>query len=959
MSELSSLGSKWDAKFACFFLQKFIDSRLLLNDNTALGAVEHLKNLSKYFAQQLVNTNALNFEPCFELREIDEELLEQQWLKIVNYENCNLLPSSILHVPKNSSELKACLVNIGTYIMFKSKRRSNDLKFAMDILSLALGTVRVCFQDELIEEADRLLKLASQSICPRMNDETVYDFTAPRIEELEETFDSCRSSLFVYRVLGFYRKNQYNDILGLLGSTKQEPVKFEMDQSNSLSRVCFNVAHGMFYREDFEEAIIWLKFAHSFGQQDKEGQIKDSCTDDAITLLAACYMHLNLSEDWPRIIEILDFGDDTVENLELRLQTLLVSGKDIHSIKQYLSKYLALRYREDGIGPISVKLAADQLFCLIEKQKGITFLMQLLREIPWKDDEIMTDKSDWKTEWSHVESIKWICAKYATRYFMAEDRTDDLFKLLCDIQHWNDENVNSELIYEILYLSEGEALRLINDEGNVEASLRWYEIIVRFANRHGIDSTVIWNAMTCLLQLPHDTGYQRAEKLSTLIPEYDSWSDQDPLCIRLQMALRAQNYDKALQITADLDNLGENNDWDKIQRSISRSASIARDNGFYIPMLNYLETAAQNCKISFMKAILLRFVLRFQMEMLNKEVEEKKEIMLTNILSTIAAAYITTREAQSSDPFLVEIRIWFARTSWNLGRIGNKQSAYFRHHLFKLSGQFFALETCWMKEMKTAMVRAIEATFDFGPNHKRISYVRILESALDVVNEFYQHAKGSEHVQLIQLMEIHALCELAKDWQKVEKLCHSYFDDKDVNPKHDADFFLSLASIIISTKDAKICEVVTSECTDDIFEREKLSAQQQTRLTSLAATSLEKAIDLSTSSGTLPSSKIIPLCRWIVGVLFNSSTVRETSTLKEHLSLLDKLAPRLRSTDIPFPEIHWIFKKIWNTTLQCSDQKFKQQMARWLAESFKQSPHYPKLMDLFQPQFDYVSVLWQ
>ena len=58
--------------------------------------------------------------------------------------------------------------------------------------------------------------------------------------------------------------------------------------------------------------------------------------------------------------------------------------------------------------------------------------------------------------------------------------------------------------------------------------------------------------MACLLQLPHDTGYQRAEKLSTMILEYDSWADQDPLCIRLQMALRAQNYDKALQITADL-----------------------------------------------------------------------------------------------------------------------------------------------------------------------------------------------------------------------------------------------------------------------------------------------------------------------------------------------------------------------------------------------------------------------
>jgi hypothetical protein len=99
-----------------------------------------------------------------------------------------------------------------------------------------------------------------------MNDETVYDFSAPGIEELEEKFESCRSALFVYRVLGFYRKKQYNDILGLLGSTKQEPVNFEICESNSLSRVCYNIAHGIFYREDYEAAIIWLKFAHSFGK---------------------------------------------------------------------------------------------------------------------------------------------------------------------------------------------------------------------------------------------------------------------------------------------------------------------------------------------------------------------------------------------------------------------------------------------------------------------------------------------------------------------------------------------------------------------------------------------------------------------------------------------------------------------------------------------------------------------
>ena len=120
-------------------------------------------------------------------------------------------------------------MNIGTYIMFKSLQRSGDLKFGLDILSLTLGTVRACFQDEKIEEAERLLKLASQSICPRMNDETVYDFTAPRIEELEEKFESCLSSLFVYRVLGFYRINQFNEILGLSQRPKRKILTGQND----------------------------------------------------------------------------------------------------------------------------------------------------------------------------------------------------------------------------------------------------------------------------------------------------------------------------------------------------------------------------------------------------------------------------------------------------------------------------------------------------------------------------------------------------------------------------------------------------------------------------------------------------------------------------------------------------------------------------------------------------------
>ena len=158
-------------------------------------------------------------------------------------------------------------MNIGTYIMFKNRRRRSDLEFAVNMLSLALSVVRACIEDGLIEESERLLKLAFCSIRTRMNDETVYDFDATPSEKLHLKFKSCCSSLFVYRVLSHYRQEQYNEILAMLGSTKQEPIEFDIDQSDSLSRVCFNIALGMFNRREFESAIIWLKFSHSFGKK--------------------------------------------------------------------------------------------------------------------------------------------------------------------------------------------------------------------------------------------------------------------------------------------------------------------------------------------------------------------------------------------------------------------------------------------------------------------------------------------------------------------------------------------------------------------------------------------------------------------------------------------------------------------------------------------------------------------
>lgn len=105
MTDLSSLASKWDANFACFFIQKLIDANWLLQEDTALGSIEHLKNLSKHFAEQAINQNEkTNLSP------MDEELLEQQWLKILTYENKKLLPNSVLSVPRNITELKVNLI---------------------------------------------------------------------------------------------------------------------------------------------------------------------------------------------------------------------------------------------------------------------------------------------------------------------------------------------------------------------------------------------------------------------------------------------------------------------------------------------------------------------------------------------------------------------------------------------------------------------------------------------------------------------------------------------------------------------------------------------------------------------------------------------------------------------------------------------------------------------------------
>lgn len=150
--------------------------------------------------------------------------------------------------------------------MFKCRRRIRDLEFGIDIMSLTLAALRACLEVEYLDDAESLLKIASQHICPRINDESVYDFDAVSLEKLGAKFELCRSSLFVYRVLYFYKVKKFDDILTLLTSTKHDPIQFTVDQSESLSRICLNVSHGLLTRQDYESAIIWLKFSHSFGK---------------------------------------------------------------------------------------------------------------------------------------------------------------------------------------------------------------------------------------------------------------------------------------------------------------------------------------------------------------------------------------------------------------------------------------------------------------------------------------------------------------------------------------------------------------------------------------------------------------------------------------------------------------------------------------------------------------------
>lgn len=70
--------------------------------------------------------------------------------------------------------------------------------------------------------------------------------------------------------------------------------------------------------------------------------------------------------------------------------------------------------------------------------------MQLLNNIPWKVHQTV-HQTESKVEWANVDHIRWICAKFAARFYASEKLTDEFFKLLCEVGQWNGEYGSASL----------------------------------------------------------------------------------------------------------------------------------------------------------------------------------------------------------------------------------------------------------------------------------------------------------------------------------------------------------------------------------------------------------------------------------------------------------------------------------------------------------------------------------
>lgn len=104
MAQTAISPSEWDPKFSLFFMQKLVQSRYLLREDTAADAFDHLRNHATLFIQQAVITQKSELNPT------EEDNLEQLWARLLWYHEQKRWTTCLLTSPNDMVALKVLSV---------------------------------------------------------------------------------------------------------------------------------------------------------------------------------------------------------------------------------------------------------------------------------------------------------------------------------------------------------------------------------------------------------------------------------------------------------------------------------------------------------------------------------------------------------------------------------------------------------------------------------------------------------------------------------------------------------------------------------------------------------------------------------------------------------------------------------------------------------------------------------
>ena len=88
-------------------------------------------------------------------------------------------------------------------------------------------------------------------------------------------------------------------------------------------------------------------------------------TEDALTLMASCYLQVDKVKYSALVIEVLDYADNKKSiNLDLRLLAMLAVGKEIRVMVQYLAKFFLAKWNQTGDPNILKNIAYEVRKCV-------------------------------------------------------------------------------------------------------------------------------------------------------------------------------------------------------------------------------------------------------------------------------------------------------------------------------------------------------------------------------------------------------------------------------------------------------------------------------------------------------------------------------------------------------------------------------------------------------------------